>query len=627
MRIVSSGETSRSAVRRSPGASAVIAAAVTVLALLITTSGGAAQASPKVATASPAVAKPMVVADDSPWTTWEYNPWGANFVSSAGGFAILPLALNSWPHVTKYIPVLASSWTVKGNELVLKLRKHVKWQNGAPFTSTDLVDTLLLDGAAGNTVWDDITNITAPNAHEVVFTIRSGIAPAVVENNVFTLVTPYPASVFGKYVIPGMKQDDLTYYKESLTNQAAANNSSAYKALNAAYQKLVKFNPKHLVGDGPYKLMSITTQEAKYVKWKGFYDAAHITVPEILVPGYQQPTVNEVLLSGTADFSSGWLYMPTAIVERWTHTAQAHLRAVPGTFEGQIIFNDSTYPYNLTVVRQALAYALNISAADHGAWGVVSPHASPPPYPDGLVPPVADQYLTKSQLASLNPYHHSTAKATKLLESVGFHKVGGQWMLPNGKPWAITLSINAAWTDQILAFKVFDAQLKSFGVKATLETVGSDAFTANWPTGNFTFSAYCCEGGSPPDPLLNLSEGPIGPSENYIASGTNKGERGIAYGPTVNVPGLGKVNVPQTLSSEAATISPGPQMKQLTWDWARLVDQQLPFIEYAVFNNQIAYSTKNYTWPSTKNPLWEAVNNGNEAIVLFQERGAIKPKK
>lgn len=599
--------------------------ALAAAALVATASGGAAATTTRFSAASSG-GKPLVTADASPWTTWEYNPWGSAFPGAASGYVMLPLAAQSWPHLTKYYPALATSWKVSGNKLTVQLRQHVNWQNGKPFTSTDLVDTLLLDGAAGNTIWNDITDVTAPNAHEVVLTMASGIAPAVVENNLFSLVTPEPSSVYGKYVIPNMKADDIAYAKIAATDPAKATASAPGKALSAAFQKLVKFNPKTLVGDGPYKLASITTQEAKLVKWNGFYDAKHITINEILEPGYQQPTVNETLLSGQSDYSSGWLYMPQAIVQKWTSTQNAHLRAVPGTFEGQIIFNDSKFPYNKLAVRRALAYALNFKAADESAWGVVSPHAQAPAIPDGLVPPVASQYLTKAQLKQLNPYHHNAAKATRLLKSVGFKKVGGQWMLPDGKPWKITLTINTTWTDQILAFKVFTTQLDTFGIKATLDTVGSDAYEADFPTGNFTFAAYCCEGGSPPDPLENLSGGPIGPGEDYIASGTNKGDRGIGFGPMANVPGLGKVNVPATLNYEASTVSPGPKMRQLTWDWARFVDQQVPFLEYAVFNNQIAYNTTDFKWPSTKNSLWESLGGGHYGIVVLQEKGLLKPK-
>lgn len=590
-----------------------------ILALTAAACGGSSKASIVVSPRA-ATTRPLVLAWAGPSSgAWSLNPWAADFSNNGGSLVLLPLAIQVTPFLTKYIPELARTWAVKGNTLVVTLRSGVKWQNGHPFTSTDVLDTLLLDGAAGGSgVWDDITNIETPTPHRIVLTMRSNVPAALLENNLFTLVTPYPASVYGRFVTSGMKQDDLSYYGESVTDPTAAAQSSAYKALQADFQKLAKFSPKSIVGDGPYRQVAVTTQESKLVRWAGFYDASHIKIPEIIIPEYSQPAVNESLIDNTSDFSNGWVYMPPVIRQRFKRLPDAHFLAISGDFVTDIMFNDKTYPYNLLAVRQALAYLFNFKPADYAADG--REHADRQ-IPDSLVPPVANQYLTKKQLNSLNSYSHDPAKATRLFESAGFHKVHGKWMLPNGKPFTINLAINDAWTSQVLAWRVLASQLNAFGIKATVVTPSNAAFEAAWPTGSFTFSAYCCPG-SEPDPLAELADSPLG-AVDFVGPG----KPGIGYGPVENVPGIGKVNIPKTLAAESATVAPGKKMAQLTWDWARYIDKNLPFLQYEVFDWLVAYSTKYYRFPSTRDPLWSKVRSGPADVLLLLERGQISPQK
>lgn len=569
---------------------------------------------------------PLVMASSGPFTTWQYNPWATNFPAAATGFVYLPLAIQDWPSLTSFTPQLAASWSVRGNTLDVKLRPDANWQDGKPVTSTDVADSIYLYGLTGGGIWDDISNLSASGAlKEFVLTARQNVPMVLLENDLFNGVTTYPASVWGKFVTPSVKQDDVTYFNLAQTNPDAAVKSPAYQRLTAALQTVTKFAPKSLTGDGPYKLAGMTSQESKLVKWDGFYDAAHITAPQITYRGDQQPQVNAALLSGSADFSSQWLYMPPAIVGQWSHTSNAHLLSVPGTFQGQIVFNDRQYPFNLTKVRQALAYAFPLKKMDELSWGTVSAHAVTPSVPDGLVDQVEAQFLTKSQIASLNPYHYDTGRAASLLSSVGFHKSNGQWLMPNGKQFTVTLEMNSNWTDQISAFKVASSALTSFGIKATLDTVEGVSYLADLHNGNFQVGAFCCTGGSP-NPLLDFEQSPMGSANNYTATGTNKGQRGVGFGPVEDVPGLGKVNIPQELDKEIHLVAPGPQMKTLTWDWAKFVNQQVPYLEYTDFANQIAFSTKSYTWPSTSNPLWSKVGNGNDLVVVAQEKGYIHSK-
>ena len=506
-------------------------------------------------------ASSATLVDDSSnnWTTWSYSPFNVNVVGAAAGFVYLPLAINSWPSLTNYIPQLATSWKQSGNTFTVNLVPNAKWQNGQPVTSTDVIDTILLDGANGGAIWNDITNLAAAGPHAFTLSLKPGEPLATVEYDLFNSVTPYPASVWGKYVTSSLKQDDVTYYKEAATNPSGAAKSPAFKDLSAVLTNLAKANPPKMIGDGPYQLTSATLQEYLLTKWNGFYDAKSITVPRIIFEGTSQNELNAELLSGRVDFSNGWLYMPPAILQQWQHTPDANLQAVPGTFQALIIFNDSQYPFTITKVRQALAYAIPVSKMDVFSWGSDKAHAVAPVPPDGLVSGVAQNFMTPKQISSLNPYNYDPAKAAKLLTQAGFKKAkDGTWLMPNGKQFKLTLSIDASWTDQVAAFQVAASALTSFGIPSVESTVENTTYINDFHTGNFQMAAYCCAGGSP-NPLQDFAASPMGSQENFTGTGTYSGDRGIGYGPVENVPGVGKVNIPTELNNEYAATSPGPK--------------------------------------------------------------------
>lgn len=562
-----------------------------------------------------------------PWTSWGFNPWTTSlaFPTAATGFVFVPLAIQDWPSLTSFTPQLATSWSVAGHELTLQLQPDATWQDGKPVTSADVVDTVYLDGLTGAAVWSDITDIRAAGPHAVVLTAAPDIPMDLLKNDLFNGITPYPTHVWGRFATPAIKRDISSYFNKAHTDPGAAAGSTAYKNMSAALQELLKFSPKTLIGDGPYRLTGITTQEARLAKWNGFYDASHITIPQIRYLGNQQPQVNAALLTGGADFSSGWLYMPTPIVSEWSKRSDAHLLAVPGTFQGQIVFNDHQYPFTLTKVRQSLAYIIPRKTMDELSWGTEHPHAVTPTVPDGLVGEVEAQFLTKSQIASMNRYDYDPDKAAALLRSAGFHKSDGRWIMPNGHRFSVPLEINAGWTDQISAFKVASSALTSFGIDAPLSTVEGATYLADLHQGNFHVAAFCCTGGSP-NPLLDFEQSPIGSANNFTAGGTNDGQRGIGFGPILKVPGIGKVNIPQELDSEIHRVAPGPKMKRLAYAWAKFVNTEVPYLEYADFANQIAFSSKKFTWPSTDSTLWSRISNGNHLVVVGQEKGLIHPK-
>ena len=608
-----------------------VPSAVAIAALL----GGASAGSPALAaepTSAGTAAPYFNIGECCGWgSTWSYNPFSSAWPGQLNDLTLLPLAVQVPPNMTGFVPQLATSWQAQGNELVIHLRSGLKWQDGSAFTSTDVVDTALLQGTEGNFSWGYFTNVTAPSPEEVVFTARPGVPMASLEQGVLGQEI-YPSSVFGRFVTPNLDQEEVAYYNEAAKNASAASNSAAGKALAAVFSKLVEYAPSKLVGDGPFQLVSMTTGEIKLTKWGGFYDASQIHQPGIVFRnGSSNNLIYPWLLDNTTDFSNA--YLPPTVVEALKAKPEWHI-AIANSFEFNLLFNNQRYPFNMTKVRQAIAYVLPRATMVSATYGTVDPDAAVEPHPDGLSPWMEGSYLTPGEIKQLNPYNLDPAKATALLKSAGFHLSGGNWVTPKGKPFTLSIYIQSSATDVVQSMEVAVNALDSFGIQTTLEAIPGSEIVPDLETGIADMSWVTTIN---LDPLTEFADvlGRQGPNGgyNFPVLGTYKGDKGLGFGPVENVPGLGKVDVPNAITTQAATVPPGKKMDQLVWDWARLVNQQVPYIQWENKLHQYAFSTTRYTdWPplgaqGQATALWNDLSySGNPGLLLMMEGGYIRPR-
>jgi peptide/nickel transport system substrate-binding protein len=576
-------------------------------------------------------------------TTWSLNMYSPVALLIGEGLVQLPLAVENDPSLTSFTPQLASSWSVSGDTLTINLRPGVNWQNGKPVTSTDVYDTLALNGAGGAGVggttgggpgsgtggWLYISKVSAPNPHQVVVTTRPGTDIALLEDQLFPL-TILPSSTYGQFVTPGLEQDDAAYYAEDLKDPTAAAKTPQYAAMEAAFKKASAYNVSTMIGDGPFELKAINTAEALLVKWPGFYDAASIHIPGIDYLNDQNQAIYPLLLGGQADFSN--VYMSPAILKEWQGTPGSNT-AIPQGFAFNLVFNSHAYPLNMTAVRQAIAYVIpraNMVASAYGDSSVADRGGVLNEYPDGLPSYENPLYLTPSELSSLNTYPVNDAKAASLLRSAGFHFSGGKWIMPNGKPFTLSFLVNSGTTDIVSSFDSAATALTAFGISSSLDATQGTIQVQDVFDGDFQLSQDL-QGG--PNPLYNNIDQLLGSITNFETLGNYAGDRGLGFGPTMTVPGLGTVDISSTIDRESEQVGPGPEMNSLVYDWARLVNQQLPFITYATKVYQFPFSSQRFTdWPPMNSqgtsPLWDILGQGNinQGLTLMLEDGYIRPK-
>lgn len=531
---------------------------------------------------------------------------------------LLPLAFNTPASIASFSPQLATSWHMKGETLDVTLRRGVKWQDGRPVTARDVIDTTVLEGVASSAMWDDITAVSSSGSDHLIFKLNPGISSANAETEVLGMQV-LPSSEYGKFVTPGLASSVAKYYKLERSDPNASAAKSLEKELTADYQKLLKYSPAKMIGDGPFRVKAVTNAEAEFVKSSTFYGAAKVHVPAFI---WQETTASNnfgEMMSGSGDLS--WTGGTWPIYQK-EMARGVKLYTPPFYAQGDIYFNNKHYPLNLVQVRQAIAYVIHrpdyLSLADGGkTWNRLVPH------PALLFYAVEHPYLSAHQLAELNPYKENLKKAAQLLRSVGFRKNGqGQWITPRGSRFTLTYDVPAGWLGQVESAQIIPKWLTSFGIKTTGSAVEQPAYWTYQDKGQFELDWGW--GGWGVDPLQRFAD-VLGPSMNSGSS--TSGNVGIGFGPVVNVPGLGRVNVPNTIEEEAATVPPGPRMDHLTWLWAKFVNQQLPVLSVNDKTLPVQFTTKHYTdWPAKDSPLWNDLGNNTSLGMAFMiESGHIRP--
>lgn len=611
--------------RRWSSVAAVGVALIMVVTACTANNGGGTGNGP---TAPPGVSKEYLnYAPCCSWnSTWSYNPYNVNGLAIQNDFIVQRLAIQKFPSLTEYIPQLADTWSVDGDKMTVHLRAGVKWQDGTPVTSKDLYDTALLDGTRGDGFWNDITAVSAPTEDTVVFTLRPGQPADLAYNDILANIFVYPSSVYGSFVTPELEKDVPAYFTAFQKDPAKAAKMDAFGRMGKVFKKLAALKVDKLIGNGPFQLDNITTAQAKLSKWDGFYAADKIKVAGINYANGSNQTIYPQLFAGRADFSN--VYLPPPILKRWGQTDGSQL-ALPQAFGFVLSFNNHQYPLNLTPVRQALAYVIPRQQMSEAAYGTDKGAGGTwKEVNTGISPALESLYLTPDQVGSLNKYPVDPQKATSLLQTAGFTKSGSQWVMPDGKPFTMTLTVNSDTSDIVTAFNSAAKALTDFGIKASVNATTGAQQDADQRNGDFTAGMNFVGGNNP----LGMYQAVMGSGNNFSSQGNYAGKRGIGVGPTVDVPGLGKVDAVKTLDQQARNVAPDQKMKDLTWDWAQYVNRDVPYIWYATKQYQFSYSTKRFdNWPPKddkgSSELWDIIgSNLNGGMVLAMEQGYIVGK-
>ena len=110
------------------------------------------------------------------------NPYQQSSGSIYGNWQHVIEPLVDLDHDKKaWVGVLAESWELKGNRWVFKLRKGIRFHNGAPLTSKDVLFSVeqmrdVKGGSLQASNFNDVTEIQTPDDQTVIFVTKQPLA-------------------------------------------------------------------------------------------------------------------------------------------------------------------------------------------------------------------------------------------------------------------------------------------------------------------------------------------------------------------------------------------------------------------------------------------------------------------
>lgn len=524
----------------------------------------------------------------------------------------------------KQFPDLASAPIIPLNSndtsFRVDLRKGVYWSDGVEFTAADVLYTANM-------------LLTHPKIPDAVW-FRSLVKDV------------KPISTFALQIDTVSPQPDL---QREIGTYIWDNNFRIMPAHVWQHQNPMTFDNSPPVGTGPYTLDKYDPQGSWFL-WKlrpdwQRSDVGVITAkkpgPEyvlVIFYGSEQQRVLamsqhnlDVLMPISPD---GWTYL-----QRSDKYASAWYNYFPYGDENDpanrsIYFNDQTYPYNMWQVRWALALAMNVpqvTLAYHGmlrssvlpfsATAIAEQYVYGPlqnwlkqfALPDGYKPydpnfATQEYALLKKQgvknlptgvnlqdLFGPGSWNYDPQEATKLLESVGFKLSGGKWLLPNGKPWVITVNAPANFEPESGQQGCAVAnQWQQFGISTTCDGMDSTTFWANFWNGTFDAGAYWNVAFLTPDSseqLQQFSQSLVVPTGTPSSGTSGNPSRWVSPAATALLAQMAK-NPPESARNLV-----------LEQQFMKLFVKDLPFIP--MFASTQLVPTDDYYWtnfPTAANP-------------------------
>jgi peptide/nickel transport system substrate-binding protein len=462
----------------------------------------------------------------------------------------------------KPVPWLARSWKwSNGNRtLTLQIAKGVKWSDGKPLTSLDVVYSL----TAG---------------HQNAAMDRIGLTGT--GNNIQSI------RAHGPYVVTiTLKTPDSQFIAATLNRQFVVPQHIWSKVADPT-----TFTNSNPVGSGPFNVISrFTTQDYVFSKNPHYWQPG---LPKIPCLEYVQASSNDSALalaqSGQVD---------------WTHNfvpnvAQAYIAKDPQHFHAfyatsaypiSLLLDDTQYPYSLLAFRKALSLAI-----DRNSVSKLGEYGYAPPVDaiglGGLFPQWVTDASVKAQAKAMATYNPSAAK--KMLTDAGFTYKGSQLVDPKGNPVSLDIHVISGWSDWVASNQIITKNLSDIGISSK---VALEPDWGSWyPNASSTKSpTLLWQGGSQGSPYgyfyANMS------SNAYVPSGQDGT-------PTGNWEHFQDPQATALLNQWKVTLDPKKQQAIAT-SLEKLWLNELPIVPLFIGPRWSTYSTKYFHNFDTPKTFW-----------------------
>jgi peptide/nickel transport system substrate-binding protein len=423
------------------------AAAVAVITVAGCSSGGSAGSGGVSGSGSNIT---LTVAGEAVGMTRVFNPYlptsalslAGNSVAggNASGFINEPLVQVDYVRSNYVVPWLAKSWAwSNGNKtLTWHLRSGVKWSDGKPFTSADVVFTynLMKKYPALNGNGIDFTSVSAPDASTVVLNFAG---PEELNFDAIGSLIIVPQHIWGKVANP-------TTYADA--------------------------DP---VGTGPFELSTFSPQGFLLTRNPHYWQPGKPQIAGLRFVAYSDnSTQANAITEGQIDWAAD--YIPNAQTTYLSRSQDNHYW-VPEAGSDGLIPNLATYPLSDLQVRKAISLGINRAA-------IGAARNSPPATNQTGLPVPSFSSIIAPQYANAT-YKQDVAGAKKLLANDGWKMGSGGVLVKNGKQLTFSVAFPAAFTDIAAAASVLVQQLKTLGIKMTIKTVPTNEINTLTGLGKF----------------------------------------------------------------------------------------------------------------------------------------------
>ena len=457
-------------------------------------------------------------------------------------------------------PWLASSDSFSSDltQLTFTIRPGVKWNDGQPLTSADVVFTFNLMQAHPaldqNGVLPLIKGVAAPDSSTVVFTLQHADSTALFRIGDQVFIVP-------QHIWSTISGDPAKFT-----------------------------NDKNPVGTGPYKLTKFTTDLITYDANPNYWGTKP-KVQKIQVPSIKDNTTAITdMIQGKLDWmGTGWNpdYDPlfTGKDPQHNHTWFAASNTV------MLYLNLGKAPFNNLLVRKAINAAINRSQLPQG----VAKYAQIA-NPTGVIVPTLNSWIVP-QYSSM-PFDSGTDKVATFLQQAGYTRGSdGFYRGASGKELTMSVDVVNGWSDwdQDVQFIVND--LNAAGIKATVNTQsGYTPYYNAISTGNYDAAISWTNSGPTPyfayqALLSSANSAPAGKA--VVGTNFERWDTSTSNGYSAQTDRL--------LTQYEASSDPNAQ-KQAIAGIEDIMVSQLPVLPLTVNVYWDEYTTKNWSgWPDANN--------------------------
>jgi peptide/nickel transport system substrate-binding protein len=347
-------------------------------------------------------------------------------ISPEGGLPAVPWLARSW------------KWSNGNKTLTLNLAQNVKFSDGKPMTSADVVYSLK-GGTAAQAKTMDLVGFTRP------------------DSNIASI------SASGKYAVKiNLKTVDSQFIASTLNGAIVVPQHIWSKVSNPA-----TYNNTHPVGTGPFTTISrFTAQDYVFSKNPHYWQSGK---PLIGCLEYVQAASNDAALALIQSGQVDWTHNFVPNVDKaYEAKDKAHFHAYYATtaYPVSLVFDDTQYPYSLVAFRKALSMAIDRNTVSKlGEYGYAP--ATDAIGLNGLFPQWVTDVSVKNQSKALSTYNPTAAK--KMLTDNGFTYKGSQLLDPKGNPVNLDIHVISGWSDWVSSNQIITKNLQAIGIDSNVK--------------------------------------------------------------------------------------------------------------------------------------------------------------